>query len=143
MARMCEVGLKLVLILSLFIQGVTIAAGVLSYQAYDFFGITDTNWGYFTFTLSASAISCLLYFILIPMSLRNKNVALPAFRILLLSAIVFQFAIATILSLMLRNQQTNYDQLLQNLESAESQGLTCSSSTALEGLCTNQVTQAR
>ena len=112
---MCETGLKLVLVLSLLVQGVIIAAGVLSYQAYDFFNTTDANWGYFTFTLSASAISCLLYFVLIPMSLQNKNVALPSFRILLLAAIVLQFAIATILSLMLRNQQTAYNSLLQTL----------------------------
>ena len=115
---MCETGLKVVLVLSLLIQGVILAAGALFYQAFDYYNNTSTNVGYYAFVLTASSISCILYFVLIPMSLQNKNVALPTFRILLLAVIVLQFAIATILSVMLRNQQTGYNTIIQTLENA-------------------------
>ena len=108
--------LKGILVLSLLVQGVNIAAGVLLYQYFDLVGATSTNEGYYIYILVASPLSCVLYFILIPLSLSGKNIVTPAFRIFLLLVIVLQFGIATVLSAMLRNQQQGFNNAMALLD---------------------------
>ena len=81
--------------------------------------------GYFAMIVAGSGLSCLLYFCLIPMSLSNFTVARTPFRILLLFAIMLQFAVATILSVYLRNTNIAQDNLLNLLEQSQNAGLSC------------------
>ena len=96
--------LSLVLIVSLLIQAVPITAQILAYQFINSIELTDTYNGYYIFVIVASSLSCVFYFfILIPMSFNQGSIVKIGFRISLLLVIILQFAIATVLSVYLRN----------------------------------------
>ena len=98
-----QTALSLVLIVSLLIQAVPIAAQVLAYQFFNSIDATDTYNGYYIFIIVASSLSCIFYFILIPMSFNQASIMKTGFRMLLLLVIILQFAIATVLSVYIRN----------------------------------------
>lgn len=71
----------------------------------------DKYYGNITFVLAAAAISCLLYLYLGITKLIGKSAGALVDSIILKSAIILQFAIATVEAVMIKNNSTAYTQL--------------------------------
>lgn len=83
---------------------------------------TDTNSGYYSFVIAASAISCALYIYLIIVKLTDKSPSPMVDWLVSHLAIILQFAIATVLAVNLRNTKTAYDTNMAALEVLETLG---------------------
>ncbi len=76
----------------------------------------DGYYGNITFVLAAAAISCLLYLYLGITKLIGKSAGALVDSIVLKSAIILQFAIATVEAVVLKNNSSDYTALLKLLD---------------------------
>jgi hypothetical protein len=116
---------------SLAFQAINLAAQGKAYTTYKdadtLAGTTtsaDSNAGYTHFVIAASAISCGLYIYLIIVKLTDKSPSPMVDWIISHLAIIFQFAIATVLAVNLRNTKTAYDTNMSALAVLEALGTT-------------------
>ncbi len=101
--------------LSLLIQAIPLACEGLSVSTYkkaESIGLIsnaqDTTWGYFTFVLSTSAISVLLFIYLLVTKIVDKSAGMVVDWIITHTVIILQFAIATVEGAQLRNTSKAY-----------------------------------
>ena len=91
----------------------------------------DGYYGNITFVLAAAAISCLLYLYLGITKLIGKSAGALVDSIVLKSAIILQFAIATVEAVVLKNNSSAYTQLENALALANAYNVSNSTVDAL------------
>lgn len=117
------------------VQAINLAAGgksVTTYQdantANSTTTYTDSNSGYYQSVIILSAISVLLYVYLLIVKIIDKSPSLIIDWTVWIITIVFQFGIATVLAVNLKNTKTTYDSYMTSLATLESLGMTSGSS---------------
>ena len=84
----------------------------------------DTNAGYFTFVLAAASLAAIGYIVLLIMAGMDKEIHSGPGLLMMMSVIVLQFGVATIMLVNLRNTRVAYDTNMANLATLEAAGAT-------------------
>lgn len=121
----------IVFVLSLLFQGLNLASQGLAVKTYkdadDASGSNsnmDTNFGYYTPVLTASAISVVLYIILIVKHVSSDGPSSMVEWTCSHLAVILQFGVATVLAANLRNTVTSYESSMSLLDTYQSLGVT-------------------
>lgn len=117
------------------VQAINLAAGGKSVSTYQDANTinsvttyTDSNSGYYQSVIILSAISVLLYVYLLIVKIIDKSPSLIIDWTVWIITIVFQFGIATVLAVNLKNTKTAYDSYMTSLATLESLGMTSGAS---------------